>query len=147
MLLPLGFLSVLAGVAAALSLAHRRRDREAGLTRIRTAGLAEGNVSDVAVGRANPLVLNWTPSPDWMDEAACRDIDPEAFFRKPAAEALATCAECSVVGMCRRYALENDIKYGTWGSLTEDERRAMSPQSKQPRPGFARDVAEREIST
>jgi WhiB family redox-sensing transcriptional regulator len=94
-------------------------------------------VSDAA-SRTDPKLLPWTPSPEWMDDAACRDVDPEAFFRKPAAEALAACAECAVVEMCRRYALENGINYGTWGSLTEDERRVMNPRPKHSRPGFSR---------
>lgn len=75
-----------------------------------------------------------------MDEAACTGTDPEAFFRKPEADAKAVCAGCEVLHICRRYAFENGFMDGVWGGLSEDERKAIRPRPKRPRSGFSRDL-------
>lgn len=88
--------------------------------------------------RTNPLQMTWTPSPDWMADAACRDTKPEVFFAKDSAPAKVVCGGCAVVATCRKYALENYIEAGTWGALSEDERKAIKPRPNRPRPGFER---------
>lgn len=68
----------------------------------------------------------------WHIHGACYGMDPdeadELFFPVPrdhwaTAEAKELCALCPVRRDCLNYALENGIKQGTWGGLTEAERR------------------------
>jgi len=69
----------------------------------------------------------------WLEQAACRDEDPELFFpisaKGPglaqAAEAKAVCARCPVRDACLAYALATDQDAGIWGGLTEEERRGL----------------------
>lgn len=69
----------------------------------------------------------------WLEQAACRDQDPELFFpisakgpgAAQAAEAKAVCARCPVREPCLAYALATDQGAGIWGGLTEDERRSL----------------------
>jgi WhiB family redox-sensing transcriptional regulator len=65
---------------------------------------------------------------DWRALGECLQLDPEAFFPDPGASsaaALSACARCVVRDRCLEWALENDIRFGIWGGLTEDERRAL----------------------
>ncbi|MFB8353053.1 WhiB family transcriptional regulator [Streptomyces niveus] len=68
----------------------------------------------------------------WHPRGACYGMDPEEadelFFPRPRdlcaiAEARALCARCPVRLDCLNHALENGIKEGTWGGLTQAERR------------------------
>jgi len=69
----------------------------------------------------------------WMEQAACRDEDPELFFPISAkgaglaqvAEAKEVCRGCPVREACLRYALDTGQEGGVWGGLTEEERRAL----------------------
>ncbi|MCI0386195.1 WhiB family transcriptional regulator [Streptomyces sp. CNQ085] len=73
-------------------------------------------------------------SRDWMDHAACRDVDPELFFpdtggpNKNTEIALSYCARCPVLADCRAYAdhmeSQRGDRYssGIWGGTTERER-------------------------
>jgi WhiB family transcriptional regulator, redox-sensing transcriptional regulator len=97
-------------------------------------------VSDIVIRSTSPLVLVWQPA-EWMDEAACVDVDPEVWFQKDPTAAKATCAWCRVQRDCRDYALRHGIDHGVWGNLSEDERRKLKPKPAQPRPGFTRGKA------
>ncbi|WSQ12949.1 WhiB family transcriptional regulator [Streptomyces sp. NBC_01231] len=68
----------------------------------------------------------------WHTRSVCDGMDPEdadaTFFPLPRdheaiAEAKELCAQCPVRRDCLNYALENDLKEGVWGGLTEAERR------------------------
>ncbi|MFJ2744833.1 WhiB family transcriptional regulator [Streptomyces sp. NPDC087440] len=68
----------------------------------------------------------------WHTRAVCHGMDPEdadeCFFPPPRdheaiAEAKLLCAPCPVKRECLNFAVENDLKEGTWGGLTEAERR------------------------
>ncbi|MEU9079272.1 WhiB family transcriptional regulator [Kitasatospora sp. NPDC004745] len=72
---------------------------------------------------------------NWQLDGACRAADSSIFFH-PANErgvaatareraAKAVCARCPVRAECRRHALATRERYGVWGGLTEDERRAL----------------------
>jgi WhiB family redox-sensing transcriptional regulator len=76
------------------------------------------------------------PENDWRPEAACRGIDPELFFssdeivnkqeRQEQEKAAKTvCARCTVRAQCLSYALEAGERYGIWGGLNAQERRAL----------------------
>lgn len=83
------------------------------------------------------LAMNGLASSDeagaWHLEASCRDLDDSLFFspegeRGPAKDrreraAKAICAQCSVQEVCAAYALAQHEPYGTWGGVTETERR------------------------
>ncbi|MEV4452872.1 WhiB family transcriptional regulator [Streptomyces mirabilis] len=68
----------------------------------------------------------------WHSRGACHGMDPEdadaVFFPLPRdheaiAEAKELCGLCPVRRDCLNYALENALKEGVWGGLTEAERR------------------------
>ncbi|MEU9245732.1 WhiB family transcriptional regulator [Streptomyces sp. NPDC048385] len=68
----------------------------------------------------------------WHMHGVCHGMDPDdadaTFFPLPRdheaiAEAKALCAQCPVKRDCLNYALENVLKEGIWGGLTEAERR------------------------
>ncbi|OLT42162.1 transcription factor WhiB [Saccharomonospora sp. CUA-673] len=69
-----------------------------------------------------------------MEDAACRDVDPELFFpisdRGPgaqqAAEAKAICGRCPVRDRCLSYALDAGLDFGIFGGLTQEERRELT---------------------
>lgn len=68
--------------------------------------------------------------PDWRDEMACREEDPELFFPKGyegpwalvIAQAKAVCNRCPVREQCLQFALDEGIKDGIFGALTAEER-------------------------
>ena len=72
-------------------------------------------------------------SPDWRDDAACRDADPELFFPVGAAgpglvqvdRAKQICAGCMVRTQCLEWALASGQESGVWGGTSDDERRAL----------------------
>ncbi|MEW2550327.1 WhiB family transcriptional regulator [Streptomyces zhihengii] len=68
----------------------------------------------------------------WQSRGVCHGMDPEdadaVFFPLPRdheaiAEAKELCGWCPVRRDCLNYALENVLKEGVWGGLTEAERR------------------------
>ena len=76
------------------------------------------------------------PENDWRPEAACRGLDPELFFSSDEivnrqerlereAEAKAVCNRCSVRRDCLSYAVSAGERYGIWGGLNPQERRAL----------------------
>ncbi|MEU2232553.1 WhiB family transcriptional regulator [Streptomyces vietnamensis] len=68
----------------------------------------------------------------WHARGACRGLEAKEadrlFFSAPRAlshiaEAKSICHRCPVRQDCFTHALDNDIRWGTWGGLTRDERR------------------------
>jgi WhiB family redox-sensing transcriptional regulator len=69
----------------------------------------------------------------WHEQAACRDVDSTVFYspegergpRKTRRERAAKeiCARCDVRELCATYALATREPYGTWGGMSEGERR------------------------
>ncbi|MCK0092041.1 WhiB family transcriptional regulator [Rhodococcus sp. F64268] len=67
-------------------------------------------------------------------DAACRDVDGAIFFHpdnergEPREERIEAakriCRSCPVSMQCLRYALESGERYGVWGGMTEEERKA-----------------------
>jgi WhiB family redox-sensing transcriptional regulator len=76
-----------------------------------------------------PVAEEW----DWQLGAACRGAELSVFFhpdrergldrRRRVETAKAICATCPVLAQCRRHALRVGEPYGTWGGLSESERR------------------------
>lgn len=88
--------------------------------------------------RTSPLARLFAVEPenDWRLQAACRGIDPELFFSSDEivnrqertereAEAKAVCTRCVVRDPCLSYAVAAGERYGIWGGLTSQERRAL----------------------
>lgn len=82
----------------------------------------------------------------WVDDAACRDEDPELFFpvsdmgpgSQQAAQAKAVCARCPVRDRCLSYALDNGLDFGIFGGLTQEERREFARRRRtEPAPHAA----------
>jgi len=71
--------------------------------------------------------------PNWRDDAACRDADPELFFpdgdtksaRAQVKTAKLICRGCPVSATCLSWALTSGQQAGSWGGLTEDERHRL----------------------
>jgi WhiB family redox-sensing transcriptional regulator len=62
----------------------------------------------------------------WVTDAACRGMDPNAWFPERGdlvAPLKAICADCPVKEPCAEYAVME--KYGIWGGKSERERRAI----------------------
>lgn len=74
---------------------------------------------------------------EWQLRGACRDegIDPELFFHpwdEPLAQrriranvAISICKVCPVVSECLDWSMKVQEPYGTWGGVSEDDRRRM----------------------
>lgn len=77
----------------------------------------------------------WAPMADtragdssWRESALCAQTDPEAFFPDKGGSpdaALAVCRRCSVTEACLTWAVDNHIRFGVWGGLSERERRQL----------------------
>lgn len=66
--------------------------------------------------------------PDWTLDAVCASTDPEIFYPEKGGstrEAKKVCAGCPVAAECLQYALDNQERFGVWGSLSERERRHL----------------------
>jgi WhiB family redox-sensing transcriptional regulator len=83
--------------------------------------------------------------PDWRDDAACRDADPELFFpdcgirsaRTQVKAAKLICRGCPVQMICLDWAMASGQESGIWGGLTEEERRRLQRRGYRPRPNDA----------
>jgi WhiB family transcriptional regulator, redox-sensing transcriptional regulator len=81
----------------------------------------------------------WPATPEqfwtWQMEAACRQVDTGLFYspegergpRKERREAAAKqiCGTCRVRELCAAYAVATREPYGTWGGLSEHDRREL----------------------
>lgn len=69
----------------------------------------------------------------WMNDALCRESDPETWFpvgtQGPAVEqikqAKAVCLDCPVKVECLEWSLANAEEFGVWGGMDERERRRL----------------------
>ncbi|MCH0541696.1 WhiB family transcriptional regulator [Streptomyces sp. MUM 203J] len=75
----------------------------------------------------------------WQETALCAQTGPDLFFPEPGSstrEAKFLCGRCPSRGACLEYALTHDERFGVWGGLSEQERRALRRSRRQgaPRP-------------
>lgn len=67
----------------------------------------------------------------WADKAKCTKTDPEFFFPngeteeavQQTAKAKDFCQSCPVKMKCLEMAFREDLEYGVYGGLSEDERK------------------------
>lgn len=80
---------------------------------------------DDEAGRTNTAPR--TAAPDWRHGARCRDEDPDTLFVQGAQQrdVREVCRSCPVRTECLAHALDNRIRWGVWGGMTERERRAL----------------------
>lgn len=71
---------------------------------------------------------------NWFDKAACKDVPSEIFYpdgldraedQKREAAAKIICKSCPVAAECLMHAIENEEKYGVWGSFAPKERKTI----------------------
>lgn len=73
---------------------------------------------------------------DWLAVAPCK-ANPDAMFDTTARgieSAKSICRGCSIVERCLQWALENREPYGTWGGLSEADRRRILRRRGMPLP-------------
>lgn len=66
------------------------------------------------------------PEP-WMEDASCRQTDPELWFPdlgSNANDAKAICRQCPVLAECLAYALEHQEE-GIWGATSKKQRQRL----------------------
>jgi WhiB family redox-sensing transcriptional regulator len=78
-----------------------------------------------------PVAEAW----DWQLQARCRMVDPELFFhpdrersdarQRRERRAKQVCASCPVKARCAEFALRARVRYGTWGGVSEGERKLV----------------------
>lgn len=88
---------------------------------------AEGNTAVRLLAATLADVASRTLGP-WAKDGACAGEDPELFFplkNDPGDTARQVCARCGVREECLAYALDADEKFGIWGGLDENQRRAL----------------------
>lgn len=78
----------------------------------------------------NAVGLHAMMSKDLYDQAACKDMDTDMFFKTvyeleiegiPIKTLRRVCASCPIRVECAEYAFQHE-QYGTWGALTQEER-------------------------
>jgi WhiB family redox-sensing transcriptional regulator len=68
----------------------------------------------------------------WQESALCAQTDPELFFPEQGGstvKARRVCARCEVIEKCLEYALSHQERFGVWGGMSEEERRALEKRS------------------
>lgn len=102
--------------------------RYCGFSRM-VSSIAEGDEAPCRSCRAS-FHLWLRPVGAWVEDAACTQTDPEAFFptngeQRDEAFAKRVCAGCEVQAQCLQYALDVDEPHGIWGGLTPTERQRL----------------------
>lgn len=63
----------------------------------------------------------------YLDDAACRGLDPELFYAESGAaivRAKSLCGQCEVRERCLEWAIRRE-EFGVWGGTTARERAAL----------------------
>lgn len=66
---------------------------------------------------------------EWMSKALCIDMETDIFYNSDrdsnkVVKARETCMKCPVILQCRVHAVESGEKFGIWGGMDGDERKA-----------------------
>ena len=82
-------------------------------------------------------LVEYVPRPaEWMADALCAQIgNPEIFFPHKggsAREAKAVCARCPAAAECLEHSLTLPERFGIWGGVSEQGRRALAPHKWGP---------------
>jgi WhiB family redox-sensing transcriptional regulator len=70
----------------------------------------------------------------WLDQAACRGLDPTIFYpvsEEECGPAKAVCELCDVRQSCLEWALGSREREGVWGGASERDRRRIIRQRRR----------------
>jgi WhiB family redox-sensing transcriptional regulator len=76
---------------------------------------------------------------EWLDQALCREVDPELFFptgngkdiARISAQAKRICSHCRVSADCFTFALDNEfVLFGIWAGMHASEIRKAATRNK-----------------
>lgn len=74
------------------------------------------------------------PTTTWVDQALCREADPDAWFPDVGGSTravVAVCGRCPVTAQCLTHALDTHETRGVWGGLTPHQRRDLPATTQQ----------------
>lgn len=102
-----------------------------GANRPRVPIMSGPRVDPHIIGGEPFTILAWE---EWMQRAACLDIDPEIFYPEKgnhlaATQARKVCRGCPVQSDCLTHALERGERFGIWGGKTAKQRATMAVAS------------------
>lgn len=91
----------------------------------------------IAAPNLRPLHSVW----EWQERGKCREAKNELFFvddnergeakRRKVELAKRVCRACPVIAACEQHAMTLPEPYGTWGGMSEDDRRKiLRPRKK-----------------
>jgi WhiB family transcriptional regulator, redox-sensing transcriptional regulator len=99
----------------------------------------------VVTATVEGIMLSWPATLmefwSWHVEAACRAVDMSLFYspegergprkRRRERAAKEICAGCKVAEVCAAFAVATQEPYGTWGGLSEGDRRKLWRRTDQ----------------
>jgi WhiB family redox-sensing transcriptional regulator len=106
------------------------------LTRVRRAGFPVPYVRQDLADGAIPverLEYEIAQREPWMEDAACRGLNPSLFFPErgqPTETAKGVCGECPVREDCLDYSIRTRQVWGVWGGTSERERRGLRREAR-----------------
>ena len=68
---------------------------------------------------------------DWVEEATCRQVDPEVWFpdyQGQQWDAVRICVQCPVQYDCLTASFDDQEEFGVWGGMTQWEREGLLPK-------------------
>lgn len=71
---------------------------------------------------------------DWVEEATCRQVDPEVWFpdyQGQQWDAVRICVQCPVQFDCLTASFAAEEEFGVWGGMTQWERADLIPKYKK----------------
>lgn len=85
----------------------------------------DGDPQRTPVGKLTVEARPSTPV-GWRDSAACKDVGAALFFYDAGENigAKEVCSECAVRADCLQDALDNDERFGVWGGMAYEDRKA-----------------------
>lgn len=78
--------------------------------------------------------LDFSRPPAWTEQALCAQVDAELFFPETgltSRTARSVCRRCDVRTDCLAYAIDNGIREGVWGGMSERQRRPLVTALKE----------------
>lgn len=73
-------------------------------------------------------ILSLPKPPAWVSDALCAQVDNDGFFPEKndvggaVRAAKKVCSMCPVTEKCLEYALDNEIRHGIWGGVSDRAR-------------------------
>lgn len=83
------------------------------------------DVSRIQIETAMGHIATAVTQDNWQEFAVCAETGPDAFYPEPGAsfaQAKKVCGGCDVRDYCLEEAIENNVRGGLWGGLSESER-------------------------